>query len=109
MLRDAYIIATYTGGNIGATVNHELCHAFYTLYPDYREACNSLLKKVPAEVISKTATTLLNMGYASAVLTDEMQAYFSTASGSSWRCGRKDFAVNFDNFKKNLKKGKRGV
>jgi len=110
--RDIYVIAVHReGGSVSVkTLDHELAHAFYTLYPDYQESCDSLLEKIPAKVGSGAATKLLRMGYTSEVLRDELQAYFSTTDGrqKKWKYlwQRKAFANNFQIFKESLKKKK---
>lgn len=111
-LRDVYVIAVHRedGGVSEQDISHELAHAFYTLHSDYRESCNSLLEEIPVEVGSGAMTRLLRMGYAKEVLKDELQAYFSTTEGRKkklkdlWK--RKEFADNFQTFRKSLKKKK---
>lgn len=60
------------------TIEHELCHAFYTLDGEYKTAVKAILKKMRKSVYKKLAQSLISMGYATNVLLDEIQAYLIT-------------------------------
>ena len=59
-------------------IEHELAHALYYLYPEYKRAAKKMLKEVPKKTFRKAKKALLDLGYGANVLEDEMQAYFST-------------------------------
>ena len=64
--------------NNAKTVEHEVCHAFYTLNSDYKKAINKVLKKLKPSVYKKAAKALFSLGYGKSTLLDEFQAYFIT-------------------------------
>ena len=109
LLKDTYIIGVHRqeGSVSKEALNHELSHAFYTLYSDYRKSCDGLLIKISTGDMTKATAKLLKMSYAPEVIKDELQAYFSTTESGfeDWRFlwKRKEFADNFQNFKKGLK------
>jgi hypothetical protein len=70
-----YLIAA---DNNAKTVEHELCHAFYTLIPDYKTKANKILKKLSPSVHKKASKALYDLGYGKSTLLDEFQAYFIT-------------------------------
>jgi len=74
--------------NNSRTVEHELCHAFYTLRRDYKLAINKVLSKLKTSVYKKASKALFDLGYGKTTLLDELQAYFIT-----------DFASIVDNSK----------
>lgn len=59
-------------------IEHELAHAFYYLYPEYKRVARKMLKEIPKKTFRKAKKALLDLGYGTNVLEDEMQAYFST-------------------------------
>jgi hypothetical protein len=70
-----YLIAA---DNNSKTVEHELCHAFYTLNEGYRKDINKVLKKLKNSVYKKASKALFDLGYGKSTLLDEFQAYFIT-------------------------------
>ena len=70
-----YLIAA---DNNSKTVEHEVCHAFYTLNENYRKAINKVLKKLKNSVYKKASRALFDLGYGKSTLLDEFQAYFIT-------------------------------
>jgi hypothetical protein len=70
-----YLIAA---DNNSKTVEHELCHAFYTLNEGYRKDINKVLKKLKNSVYKKASKALFDLGYGESTLLDEFQAYFIT-------------------------------
>jgi hypothetical protein len=109
-MNKVYIIASHLEDDEeerNKTIQHELAHAMYYLYPEYRERCKSLLKDIPKKERSVVAKELLEMGYCKEVFDDEMQAYFSTETISlkSDVLGSKvDFVHNFNGFKERMNK-----
>ena len=75
-----------------STIEHEVAHAFYYLYPKYRNSINDLLETIPKNILKKFKASLLNMGYADKVVKDEIQAYLLTD---------KDKLVEDEKFSKN--------
>ena len=110
LFKTTYVIGLHKENQIISheALNHEMSHAFYTLYLDYRKASNSLLAKIPKQKLMSAEAKLLKMGYNSKVIKDELQAYFSTTENEceDWRYlwKRKEFVDNFQNFKDSLEK-----
>lgn len=73
-----YLIGS--NGKDKETINHELCHAFYFLYNDYKHAVNKIIKKISPGAYRKICNFLIKLGYTRQVLPDEVQAYLSTNS-----------------------------
>ncbi len=70
-----YLIATHNDLDI----DHETAHGFYYLLSEYRVAMNKLIKETRnCVMIKKLKKKLLNMGYCTKFLDDEVQAYLST-------------------------------
>ena len=108
ILSGTYIIGTnkQDKGRL-ASVNHELCHAFYTLYPKYRKRCMRLLKSlchsIEGQLIRKRAENkLVDLGYCQDVVADELQAYFSTAGYGDELPSIDEFQEHFKSFKKTV-------
>jgi hypothetical protein len=59
------------------TINHEVAHAFYYLYPSYRKVANTIVSKIPIPLFNKFKKHLLDLGYNDKVIKDEVQAYLS--------------------------------
>lgn len=59
-------------------IDHEVCHAFYYLYPHYKKQANLIIKKLPKSIFNKMKNTLIDLGYARNVINDEIQAYVGT-------------------------------
>lgn len=60
-----------------ATIQHEVCHALFTLDKAYKKSVLSLLKKLKRSTYNKALTGLKNLGYGKHVMDDELQAYLS--------------------------------
>jgi len=60
-----------------STIDHEIAHAFYYLYPSYKKAVDKITNKIPAGLFNKFKKHLLNLGYNEKVIKDEIQAYLS--------------------------------
>jgi hypothetical protein len=76
-----YIIGTH--GNNASVVEHELCHAYYYLYPPYKGISKRMLVDkniLPAKIKRDFKEVLLKLGYEKKVLDDELNAYLSTSS-----------------------------
>jgi len=59
------------------TIDHELSHAFYYLYPDYKKQADKIISKIPDKSFNKIKNTLHDLGYNSKVIKDEVQAYLA--------------------------------
>ncbi len=57
---------------------HELSHALWYTEPKFKKEATTLLKEVPADLLTEGKSTLSRMGYHKAVLTDEFIAYTAT-------------------------------
>jgi hypothetical protein len=69
------------------TFRHELSHAMYALNSRYRKATNALTATIPAEKKERLCRNLIGMGYTTAVLNDEIQAYLATGPTAKFLCG----------------------
>jgi len=75
MVDDKYYII---GACSDIYVDHELCHAMWYLYPEFKKESMKLMKKLPKAQIKATHKMLLDTGYADNVLDDETNAYLAT-------------------------------
>jgi len=104
-----YVIGTHSENKACAdeiTINHELAHAMYSLYPKYKKSCKELINGLTKEQYEKFKDKLIKMGYCNEVVDDELQAYFSTGligEGDDLFSGKPEFISNFQSFKNNLK------
>jgi hypothetical protein len=84
----------YVVGAIDYNVfKHEMAHAFYYLDSDYREEINSELEYIGMEKYLKFRNELLEKGYCSNAVLDEMQAYLVTSTVQEFE---KKFTVEFN-------------
>lgn len=71
----------YNGYMIGAgntrdeTFQHEVCHALYHTDKNYKKQMNNLTEGLPKKYYDVFKRNLIEMGYASKVIKDEIQAY----------------------------------
>jgi hypothetical protein len=111
----------YLIGNIETDVesfNHELCHAFYFLHPEFRLECDELTKKLPEKIVHGIRTGLENMNYNiddNNIVSDEFAAYLATSSSKTFNdCFNmkykdvKEYSKSYEKlFRKYLKKIKK--
>jgi hypothetical protein len=71
--REGYLIGC--GDTKGDTFNHEVCHGLYYTNKDYKKQMDALTKGLPKKYYDKFKKNILEMGYASKVVDDEIQAY----------------------------------
>lgn len=71
-----YLIGTYSADYI----DHELCHAMWYLYPEFKKQSIKAMKKLPKAYINAMKTMLIDGGYADNVLDDEINAYLATSN-----------------------------
>jgi hypothetical protein len=104
-----YVIATTKAGTYS---KHEIAHAYYLMYKQYKKQMNDLIKNVPylSEFVKLLITT---GGYCKEVAKDEIQAYLSTGSMTSnkndipgfderWKTQLPIFKKCFTNFDKDM-------
>lgn len=60
-------------------VQHEICHALWFLYPEFKEDAEALIKKLPKSYIQAVYKMLSLTGYATNVFEDELNAYIATS------------------------------
>jgi len=77
--KDAYVIAC--GDTKGDTFKHEVCHGLYHTNPEYKKKMDALTKGLPKKYYNIFKKNLLEMGYASKVVNDEIQAYLQYGYG----------------------------
>ena len=103
-----YIIACHKESSKRAmdeVIDHEVAHAFYNLYSDYKKACitflNAMDKDKNEKIIKDYACEdLIKKGYHKSVIKDELQAYFSTGNDFGVR---QNFVDNLKYFKNKIK------
>ena len=98
-----YIIAAHEekgDDKLEHIINHEVAHAIYYLYPEYKNSCDELLKKISKKDYNNDKKTLLDMGYSKSVINDELQAYYSDINGVL--NSNVDFIENLNDFKKKI-------
>ena len=95
-----YVIGSLEGDK--GTIKHELAHALWYLNTDYRMRAEILvhdIKKYYPYEYRRFTTELREMGYAEAVLHDEMQAYMATGDIKDLR----GFGCDIPNFRERFK------
>jgi hypothetical protein len=70
-----YLIGAETKAQ--STINHEIAHAFYYLYPKYKKVADEITNEVPIAIQNKIKKWLTAIGYNDKVFKDELQAYIS--------------------------------
>ena len=70
-----YLIGSLT--NDKATLNHELCHAFYNIDKEYKRKANEIVSTLASNIRKKINKLLEEIGYCKKVLLDETQAYLT--------------------------------
>lgn len=88
---DYYVIAVFEDGEeqetTGDTLTHEICHAMFSVFPDYRAEVLDTLELFSEELVGLKAN-LLDDGYSINHVLDECHAYIIE--------GDVDYAVDFD-------------
>lgn len=103
-----YIIGVTKGQT--ATLNHEIAHGLFTLYPEYQKQMTKLVKELDPKIKDTLFKGLKKLGYTPQVYIDESQAYMSTglseafgSNTSQWKAERKVFRDYFKKFAKEVK------
>jgi len=86
---DFYIIGACKQRKNKITIAHEVAHAYWLMYPDYKKRMVELINKIPLDFYDKAHKSLILQGYSESVICDEIQAYLSTSS-------RKDLIRHFN-------------
>ena len=97
-----YVIGINKEDHDDSALEHEIAHAFYYLYPEYRKSCNKLLDNISEESYESAKRILLGMGYCKAVINDELQAYYSCDNGIV--DVYPEFVENLKSFKEDLRR-----
>lgn len=58
-----------------STFDHEMCHAFYHIYPKYKKEVDAITKTIKPNAYKQMCKNLKDMGYTEQVFNDEIQAY----------------------------------
>lgn len=100
---EIYIIGTYKRDD-QRSLEHEVAHALYYLYPKYRKTCNKLINQLPKTMVNEASKKLLKMGYDKKVVKDEIQAYLSTELNgmSDVLQTRNEFVAHYKDFKESV-------
>ena len=69
----AYVIGV--SGLESSTFHHEMCHAFYHIYPKYKKEVDAITESMKPVHYKKMCKNLKDMGYTEKVFKDEVQAY----------------------------------
>jgi len=59
--------------------DHEICHAIFYLYSDYRRDAEKLLKTLNKAEVSAVTKMLKDAGYSDSVISDEINSYLSSS------------------------------
>ena len=78
---DYYVIAIRSGDD--ETLDHEYVHAHFYLNAEYRKKATALVNALPKTTFKRVSDILKLLGYNSAVIKDEINAYLGT-SKLSW-------------------------
>jgi hypothetical protein len=62
----------------GDIMDHEIAHAMFYLYPEYKKEMTALVRALPASKFKGLKKILLDLGYREKVIDDEIQAFMST-------------------------------
>lgn len=89
-LEKFYLIGARKGD--ARTLDHEIAHGFFTVNPEYKQEMLELINTLPYEVVNYLETYLAELGYASSVHKDEIQAYMSTGLRDDMK---KDFLTQY--------------
>ena len=73
-----YVIGTFAGDDSN-TISHELSHAFWYLYPDFKEMGQELVDGLSRRFYRKAKNAILETGYCEEVVDDEIMAYLGTS------------------------------
>jgi hypothetical protein len=63
------------GDTKGETFKHEICHALYHTNKNYKKQMDIYTKGLPKKYYDTFKKNILEMGYATKVVNDEIQAY----------------------------------
>jgi len=70
---DGYVIGC--GDTKGDTFKHEVCHGLYYTDKKYKKKMDALTKGLPKQIYNTFKKNILEMGYTTKVVDDEIQAY----------------------------------
>ena len=108
---DYYLIGIFSDpdnqADIDETLNHELAHALYYLFPEYKKEMDELINNLPSLMIALFNDWLGYLGYTQSVFVDEMQAYISTGFeadlANEYLCYTEPFEKVFEKYKESSK------
>jgi hypothetical protein len=79
--REGYVIGC--GDTKGSTFKHEVCHGLYYTNKDYKKQMDALTKGLPKRYYDAFKKNILEMGYTTKVVDDEIQAYLQYGHDNS--------------------------
>jgi hypothetical protein len=112
-LEKIYVIGTHKNDRAKdrrQVIEHELAHAMYYLYPEYRRGCKKLLKSISKREYWEVKNALIREGYVKNVIDDELQAYFSTENICEYGYvlkSKAEFVHHFNGFKEKIQKSEK--
>ena len=71
-----YIIGALSGND--SAKEHEIAHALFYLYPEYKQQMTKLVKALPSLLREEISAKFKRLGYTTKVYIDETQAYMAT-------------------------------
>jgi hypothetical protein len=104
-----YIIGVHKRSkDILSVIDHESAHAFYRIYPEYKNKCNEIISGLEEHEKKSMSDILIGWGYNKKVIPDEIQAYSSTGQMAGFTSHlQSEFKENFNAFKNTLVKENR--
>ena len=102
-----YLIGTYKGNGEKANINHELAHAYYYLYPEYKKQMKKLVSDESDHLLSCLYSWLHEAGYCFTEMADEAQAYLATSNKSFWDTVEGDPSGKVKEYFKKFNKGQK--
>lgn len=81
-MTSGYIIGTVNGCPL--TMRHEISHAMFHLFSEYKQKCTDVINSIPPEISSVLYQNLLDIEYSEEVLIDELVAYMIAYEHKEW-------------------------
>jgi len=81
-----YVIGSVKGDS--RVVEHEIAHAYWYFYPEYRQKMKYLIAKLDDNLFELACNNLIAQGYCEQMLLDELQAYLATTN-------KKDYLLRY--------------
>lgn len=73
-----YVIGTYNYSEKELVIKHELAHAFWYLFHEYKQKMEKYINEIDPKIINRLTRKLYRLGYARNQIKDEIHAYLCT-------------------------------